>query len=124
MQMRELRQFKLQILLACNLCTYLLAILILNSLILMLQSINFLSCDEKVSVLYDDPGFEEQSIFDSDPHFCGNKTTARQPVDISLDDFASQYRVDFTPDQKGNWKKASFLFDHTTSMLQAQYPIF
>ena len=93
------------------------------SLIPMLQSINFLSCDEKVSVIYHDPVFPENklSVFDSlpssGPSFCGKEISDQKPVDISYDDIATQYKVVFTPDQKGNWKKASFLFDFTTSML-------
>ena len=130
--MRELRQSKLRILLASNLCTYLLVILILISisLIPMLQSINFLSCDEKVSVIYHDPVFPENklSVFDSlpssGPSFCGKEISVQKPVDISYDDITTQYKVVFTPDQKGNWKKASFLFDFTTSMLQAQTQFF
>ena len=96
----------------------------------MLQSINFLSCDEKVSVIYHDPVFPENklSVFDSlpssGPSFCGKEISVQKPVDISYDDITTQYKVVFTPDQKGNWKKASFLFDFTTSMLQAQTQFF
>lgn len=71
-------------------------------------------------MLFHDPEFLDESVFDSFPHFCGKEIPAQQPVDISFDDFTSKYKVTFTPDQKGNWKKASFLFDFTTSMLQAQ----
>ena len=100
------------------------------SLIPMLQSINFLSCDEKVSVIYHDPVFPENklSVFDSlpssGPSFCGKEISVQDPVDISYDDITTQYKMVFTPDQKGNWKKASFLFDFTTSMLQAQTQFF
>ena len=67
-------------------------------------------------MLFHDPEFLDESVFDSFPHFCGKEIPAQQPVDISFDDFTSKYKVTFTPDQKGNWKKANFLFDYTTSI--------
>ena len=68
-------------------------------------------------MLFHDPEFLDESVFDSFPHFCGKEIPAQQPVDISFDDFTSKYKVTFTPDQKGNWRKANFLFDYTTSII-------